>query len=66
MNPTDSDQIGEGEFDREAGVPELMNEIDHAVFQVDSGQAQNERRNGIEEGAGAVGKPALRSDSLID
>lgn len=66
MNPTDSDQIGEGEFDREAGVPELMNEIDHAVFQVNARQSQDEWWNGIEEGAGAVGKPALRSDSVID
>ena len=66
MNPADSNQIGEGEFNREAGVPELMNQIDHAVFQVDSGQAQDERRNGIEEGAGAIGKPALSPDSVID
>jgi hypothetical protein len=66
MNPTDSNQIRKGEFDREAGVPELMNQIDHAVFQVNSRQAQNEWRNGIQKGAGAVGKPTLGPNSVID
>ncbi len=66
MNPTDSNQIRKGEFDREAGVPELMNQIDHAVFQVNSRQAQNERRNGIQKGAGAIGKSALGPNSVID
>ena len=66
MNPADSNQIRKGEFNREAGVPELMNQIDHAVFQVNSGQAQNERRNGIQKGAGAIRKPALSSNPVID
>lgn len=66
MNPADSNQIRKGEFNREAGVPELMNQIDHAVFQVNARQSQNERRNGIEEGARAIGKSALSSNSVID
>ena len=66
MNPADSNQIRKGEFDREAGVPELMNQIDHAVFQVNTRQAQNERRNGIQKGAGAIGKSALSSYAVID
>jgi hypothetical protein len=66
MNPADSNQIRKGEFNREAGVPELMNQIDHAVFQVNSGQAQNERGNSIEERARAIRKPTLSSDSVID
>jgi hypothetical protein len=37
MDPADPDQIRKGEFDRETGIPELMNEIDHTVFQVNSG-----------------------------
>jgi hypothetical protein len=43
-----------------------MDEIDHAVFQVNAGQAENEGRNRIEKGAGAIGKAALRSYSMID
>ena len=43
-----------------------MHQIDHAVFQVNSGQAQNERRNGIEKRTGAIGKAALGSYPVID
>jgi hypothetical protein len=66
MDPADPDQIRKGEFDRKTGIPELMNKIDHTVFQVNSGQAQDEWWNGIEKGAGAVWQTALGPDSVID
>ena len=43
-----------------------MYEIDHTVFQVNTGQAENEGRNRIEKGAGTVGKAALGPNAVID
>jgi hypothetical protein len=66
MHPTDGQKVRVRIADLEPRLSELVDEVDDAVFEVDFGQAQDKRRNCVQEGAGTVGEIPLDPNSMMD
>lgn len=64
--PADTEEIRIGVADLESCVSKLMDEIDHAVLQVDAWKPKNEWRNGVQERAGAAREPTLNPNAIMD
>jgi len=66
MPPANAQKVRIGIADLEPCVSELVHEVYDAVFQVNAGEAQNERRDGVEEGTGAGRELALDPNAIVD
>jgi hypothetical protein len=66
VNPTDGHQVRVRVADLESRLSELIDEVDDTVFEINLGQAQNERRNGIEQRAGTVWHVALDPYAMVN
>jgi hypothetical protein len=66
MPPADAQKVRIGIADFESRMSELIHEIYDAVLQVNAGQAQNERGDGVEEGTGTGRELALDPNAIVD